>query len=57
MLFVQADEHLRALVAEEVHDAVVQPAEARSRVQQDIRNVHVAQQRGDGIAAPHVGAC
>jgi hypothetical protein len=29
MLFVQADEHLRALVAQEVHETVVQPAEAR----------------------------
>ena len=49
---VQAEQHLRPLVAEVVDDAVVQPAVARARIEREVRNVERAQHRGDAVRAP-----
>ena len=48
---VQAEDHLRLLVAEEVDDGVVQAAIARARIERDIRNVERTQRLGDDVAA------
>ena len=50
-LFVQAEQHLRLLVAEEVDDAVVQAAVARAGIERDIGNIERAQRFGDDVAA------
>ena len=50
-LLVQAEQHLRLLVAEEVDDAVVQPAVARAGIERDVGNVERAQRLGDDVAA------
>ncbi len=51
-LLVQAQQHLRPRVAEIVHDAVVQAAVARSRIEREEGNVERAQHRRNGIAPP-----
>ena len=48
---VQTEQHLWLLVAEIVHQAVVQAAVAGARIERDIRNVEGAQRIGDHIAA------
>ena len=55
-LLVDARQHLRRLVAEVVHQAVVQPAEARARHQRDVRHLEPVQHAGDRVAAPDFGA-
>ena len=50
-LFVQAEQHLRLLVAEEVDDEVVQAPVARAGIERDIRNIERAQRLGDDVAA------
>ena len=49
---VQAEQHLRPLVAEVIDDAVVQPAVARAGIEREIGNVERAQHRRDAVAAP-----
>ena len=58
-LLVQAQQHLRRLVAEVVHDRVVQPAIARTGIERDVGNFERAQRVGDHVAAEtrRVGAC
>src|SRR6185503_17207057 len=53
-LLVQAEQHLRALVAEVVDDAVVQAAVAGPRIEREVRDVERAQHRRHGVAAPDV---
>ena len=48
---VQAEQHLRLLVAEIVDDAVVQAAIAGAGIERDIGNVERAQHVGDDVAA------
>jgi hypothetical protein len=50
-LLVQTEQHLRRLVAEKIHDGVVQPAIARARIERDVRNFQRAQRIGDHVAA------
>ena len=50
-LLVQAEDHLRLLVAEEVDDRVVQAAIARAGIERDIRDIERAQRLGDDVAA------
>ena len=49
-LLVQAKQHLRPLVSEVIHDAVVEPAVARAGIEREIRDVERAQHRGDRVA-------
>ena len=51
VLLVEAEQHLRPLVAEVVDEAVVQPAEARARIERDVGDVERAQRLGDRVAA------
>ncbi len=51
VLLVQAQQHLRALVAEVVDQAVVQSAKAGAGIDGDIGDVERAQRFGDSIAA------
>ncbi len=51
MLLVQAKQHLRRLVAQMVHQAVVQAAIGRTGVQGDERDAQGLQCLGDGVAA------
>ena len=51
---MQAQQHLRALVAEIVDDAVVQAAIARAGIEREVRNVERAQHRGDA-SLPQIG--
>jgi hypothetical protein len=56
VLLVQAQQHLRVLVAEIVDDAVVQAAIACARDERGVFEIQRAQYGGDGVAAPtHVG--
>ena len=48
-------QHLRRAIAQVVHQAVVQPAVARARVQCNVRDVERAQHLGDDVAAPEAG--
>ena len=48
---VQAEQHLRRLVPEIIHDRVVQAAKARAGIERDIRNVEIAQCFGGDVAA------
>ena len=48
---VQAEQHLRLLVAEIIDDAVVQAAIAGAGIERDIGNVERAQRVGDDVAA------
>ena len=48
---VQAQQHLRLLVAEIIDEAVVQAAIARARIERDIGDVELAQRLGDDVAA------
>ena len=48
---VQAEQHLRPLVAEIVHQAVVQAAIAGAGIERDIGDVERAQRVGDDVAA------
>ena len=50
-LLVQAEQHLRRLVAEEVHDRVVQAAVAGAGIERDVGNLERAQGVGDHVAA------
>ena len=50
-LLVQAQQHLRLLVAEEIDDAVVQPAIARAGIERNVGNIERAQRLGDDVAA------
>ncbi len=50
-LLMQAEQHLRLLVAEEVDDRIVQPAIARARIERDIGNIERAQRLSDDVAA------
>jgi hypothetical protein len=50
-LLVQAEQHLRPLVAEVVDDAVVQAAVARAGVEREVRDVERAQHGSDGVTA------
>ncbi len=52
---VQAQQHLRFLVAEEIDQAVVQAAIARPRIERDIGQVERAQRLGDDVAAESGG--
>jgi hypothetical protein len=52
VLLVQAQQHLRVAVAEQVYEAVVQPAIGGARVERDIRKIELAQHQRDGVAAP-----
>ena len=49
---VQAQQHLRARIAEVVDDAVVQAAVARAGVEREVGDIEGAQHRGDRVAAP-----
>ena len=51
MLFMQAKQHLRLLIAEVVDDAVMQAAEAGARVERNEGKVQRPQHVGDDIAA------
>ena len=51
MLLVQAQQHLRVVVAEVVDEAVVQAAEACTGVERDVRNAKRAQRLGNDVAA------
>jgi hypothetical protein len=51
-LLVQAEQHLRALVAEVVDDAVMESPVARPRIQCEKRDIERTQHRGDGVATP-----
>ena len=48
---VQAEQHLRPLIAEIVHQAVVQAAIAGAGIERDIGDVERAQRVGDDVAA------
>jgi len=48
---VQAEQHLRPLIAEIIDEAVVQPAIAGPRIEGDIGDVSCAQRIGHNIAA------
>ena len=48
---VQAEQHLRPLVAEIIDQRVMQAAIARARIERDIGNVEGAQRFGDHVAA------
>ena len=48
---VQAEQHLRPLVAEIIHQAVVQAAIAGARIERDIGDVERAQRVGHHVAA------
>jgi hypothetical protein len=50
-LLVQTQQHLRRLIAEEIHDRVVQPAIARARIKGDVGKFQRAQRVGDDVAA------
>ena len=50
-LLVQAEQHLRRLVAEEVDDRIVQAAVARAGIERDVGNFQRAQRVGDHVAA------
>ena len=52
VLLVQADQHLRVGVAEEVDEAVVQPAVARAWNERDILEVELAQERRQRVGTP-----
>ena len=52
VLLVQAQQHLRVAVAEQVDEAVVQPAIGGAGVQRDIGQVELAQHQRDRVAAP-----
>ena len=49
---MQAQQHLRRAITEKIHQAVVQAAVTRSRIQCDVRNIEFAQHCGDGVTAP-----
>ena len=51
---VQAEEHLRPVVAEIVDDAVVQPAVARAGIEREVRDVERAQHGCDRVASPEL---
>jgi len=51
VLLVQAEEHLRALVAQVVHQAVVQPAKAGARRERNVGNLERPQRRRRHVAA------
>ncbi len=57
-LLVQAQQHLRAGIADMVDQAVMQTAIARAWIERDIWNIEIAQRLGDHVAAEtrHVGA-
>jgi len=48
---VQAKQHLRRLVAEKIHDRIVQPAVARAGIKRDVGNFQGAQRISDHVAA------
>ena len=50
-LLVQAEQHLRPLVAEIIHQAIVQAAIAGAGIERDIGNVKRAQRIGHHVAA------
>jgi hypothetical protein len=50
-LLVQTEQHLRRLVAEEIHNGVVQPAIARAGIERDVGDFQRAQRVGDHVAA------
>ena len=50
-LLVQAEQHLRRLIAQEVDDRIVQPAVARAGIERDVGNLQRAQRVGDHVAA------
>ena len=52
VLLVQTQQHLRVAVAEQVDEAVVQPAIGGAGVQRDIGQVKFAQHQRDRVAAP-----
>src|SRR6185312_5551902 len=51
-LFMEAEQHLRLLIAEPVDDAVMETAIGSARVQRDVRDVERAQHVAGDIAAP-----
>src|SRR5205823_7624068 len=54
VLFMQAQEHLRVAVAEQIDEAVMEPAIGGAGVERDIGQVELAQHQRDGVAAPIV---
>ena len=55
-LLVQAEQHLRTLVADVIHEAVVQPAEARTGHQGDPGHVEGLEHASDRVARPELVA-
>ncbi len=51
-LLVQAEQHLRRLVAEIIDDRVMEAAVAGARIERDVRNLQCAQRFGGDVAAP-----
>ncbi len=50
-LLVEAEQHLRRIVAEIIDEAVMQPAVARAGIERDVGDVERPQRIGDDVAA------